>query len=218
MFTPLGTWFVRLSLPWLLISSLALDAALRTMGLASAERPLALRLSIAAIAVAPVAIALFSPLLVRLPGFGWLFLRPQPLAVVDPTALALRLPGIGERRIKWEEVGSLRFKGRWNGGSELRGPDGRLLAEVPDQIVHPKEHWNSADTLAESVVQARPDRYALAPDRASLGRPASFDLRERVGSGVDLATWKRRRDSTLLVILGGLVVLGTIGATLLLTR
>jgi hypothetical protein len=75
-----------------------------------------------------------------------------------------------------------------------------------------------ADTLAESVVQARPDRFALAPDRASLGRPASFDLRERIGSGVDLVAWKRRRDAILVVILGGLVVLGIIGAVLLLAR
>jgi len=218
MFTSLGTWVVRLSLPWALLSSLTIDAALAAMGLPSGERPLALRLSIAAVAVAPVAAALFSPMLVRLPGFDWLFLRPQPLAVVDPNELALRLPGTGEGRFNWEEVGSLRFKGRWDGGSNLRSPAGQLLAEVPDEIVNPKVYWFSANTLAETVVQARPDRFALARDRASPGRPASFDLRERVGSGVNLAAWKRRRDATLSVVLGGLVVLGVTGAVLLLLR
>ncbi|HTE65052.1 MAG TPA: hypothetical protein VK736_02200 [Candidatus Binatia bacterium] len=218
MFTPLGTWVVRLSLPWLLLSSLGMDAAFAAMGLPSGERPLALRLSIAAVAVALVALVLFSPLLVRVPGFDWLFLRPQPIAIVDPTELALRLPGIGERRFRWEEVGSLRFKGRWDGGSDLRSPGGLLLAEVPDEIVHPKVYWFSADTLAESVVQARPDRFALAHGRSSLGRPASFDLRERVGSGVDLVAWKRRRDAILLPILGGVVLLGVVGIVLLLTR
>jgi hypothetical protein len=218
MFTSLGTWVVRLSLPWALVSLLAMDAALTAVGLAPAERPVALRLLVAAVAVVPPAIALFSPMLVRLPGFDWLFQRPQPLAIVDPTELALRLPGVGERRLEWKEVGSLRFKGSWNGGSELRSPDGQLLADVPDELVHPKVYWSSAYTLAESVVQARPDRFALAPDAASLGRPASFDLRERVGTGVDLVAWKRRRDAGLLVILGGLVVLGIIGAVLLLAR
>jgi hypothetical protein len=218
MFTPIGTWLVRLCLPWLLVSALAMDAALTAMGLPSADRPLALRLSIVVVAIAPVAVALFSPMLVRLPGFDWLFLRPQPLAVVDQTGLALRLPRIGERRFGWAEIGSLRFKGAWNGGSELRSTAGQLLAKVPDEIVHPKVNWFSGDTLAESVVRARPDRFALAPDRALLGRPASFDLRERIGSGVDLVEWKRRRDSVLLVVIGGLVLLGVIGVVLLVTR
>ncbi|HEX9634410.1 MAG TPA: hypothetical protein VGB34_02875 [Candidatus Limnocylindria bacterium] len=218
MFTPLGTWVVRLSLPWMLISLLATDAALSAAGMTPGERPLALRLSITVVAVAPVAVVLFSTMLVRLPGFEWLFLRPQPLAVVDPTELALRLPGAGERRFKWDDVGSLRFKRGWNAESELRSPDGQLLAEVPEEIVHPKVYWSSAHTLAESVVQARPDRFALAADRASLGRPASFDLRERIGSGVDPADWKRRRDAFLGIILGALVLAGVIGAALLLTR
>jgi hypothetical protein len=218
MFTTLGTWLVRLSLPWALISLLAMDAALTATGMAPGERPLALRLSIAAIAVAPPAIALFSPMLVRLPGFDWLFLRPQPLAVVDPNELTLRLPGIGDRRYRWGEVGSLRLKGGWNGGSDLRSPDGQLLADVPDELVHPKIYWSSAYTLAESVVQARPDRFALAPDGASLGRPSNFDLRERIGSGLDLVAWKRRRDTIFAVILGGMLLLGAIGTTLLLTR
>jgi hypothetical protein len=218
VFTNLGTWLVRLSLPWALVSLFATDAALSAAGLTPGERPLALRLSIAAIAVAPVTVVLFSPMLVRLSGLDWLFLRPQPLAIVDPTELTLRLPGVGERRFRWEDVGSLRFKGSWNGGSELRSPDGQLLADVPDELVHPKIYWSSAYTLAESVVQARPDRFALAPDGASLGRPSSFDLRERIGSGLDLVAWKRRRDTIFAVILGGMVLLGAIGATLLLTR
>jgi len=218
IFTPRGTWLVRLSLPWLLISQLAMDAALTAIGLAPAERPVVLRLVVSVVGVAPVAIFVFSPMLVRLPGFDWLFLRPQPLAVVDPTELALRLPRIGDRRFNLDEVGSLRFKGRWDGGSDLRSPAGQLLAEVPDEIVHPKVYWFSADTLAESVLQARPDRFALTHGRSSLGRPASFDLRERIGSGVDPLAWKRRRDATLLPILGGLVLLGIIGAILLLAR
>jgi hypothetical protein len=218
MFTPLGTWLVRLSLPWMLVSALAMDAALTAMGLPSADRPLALRLSIVVVAIAPVAVVLFSPVLVRLPGFDWLFLRPQPLAVVDPAELTLCLPHIGERRFNWEEIGSLRLKGAWNGGSELRSAAGQLLAEMPDEIVHPKVHWFSGDTLAESVVRARPDRFSLASDRASLGRPASFGLRDRIGSGVDLIEWKRRRDSVLLVVISGLVLLGAIGVAILLTR
>lgn len=217
VFTTVGTWVVRLCLPWLLLSLLMLDAALTAMGLPPGERSLPLRLTIVAIGALPVAIVLFSPLLVRLPGFDWLFTRPQPTAVLNPTDLTLLLPSGGERRYRWEDIASLKFKGRWNGGSELRSPDGELLADIPDEIVHPKPGWRSADTLAESVVQVRPDRFALAPDTPSLGRPASFDLRDRVGAGVDLVAWKRRRDAILVAVFAVLILVGVIG-TLLLNR
>ena len=215
VFTTIGTWVVRLCLPWLLLSLLVLDAALTAMGLPPGERSLPLRLTIVAIGALPVAIVLLSPLLVRLPGFDWLFLRPQRMALLDSTELTLLLPKGGERRYRWEDIGSLKFKGRWNGGSELHSPDGKLLAEVPDEIVHPKQGWRTADTLAESVVQVRPDRFALATDRPSLGRPASFDLRDRVGAGVDLVAWKRRRDIILIAVFAVLVLLGVIGGLLL---
>jgi len=215
VFRAIGTLLVRLCLPWLLLSLLALDAALTAMGLPPGERNLPVRLTIVAIGVLPAAIVLLSPLLVRLPGFDWLFLRPQPMALLDSTEVALLLPKGGERRYRWEDIGSLKFKGRWNGGSELRGPDGELLADIPDEIVHPKPGWRSADTLAESVVKVRPDRFVLATDRPSLGRPASFDLRDRVRRGVDLVAWKRRRDIILIAVFAVLVLLGVIGGLLL---
>ena len=217
-YTKLGTWFVRLSLPWTLVSLIGMDTLLSWSGLAPSERPIALRLAIVAIGVLPVAIVLLSPLLVRLPGFDWLFTRPQPLATVGDSGLELRLPQIGSQHFAWEQVGSLKFIGRWNGGSVLRTPDGLPLATVPDELVHPKIYVRTAYTLAESVVRSRPDRYALAPDSLSLGRPASFDLRERIGDGVDLVVWRRQRDSVLVVVLGGLVLLGIIGGILLLAR
>jgi hypothetical protein len=216
--TTYGLWFVRLSLPWAIASMLGADVLLSWAGLSPNERPLAVRLAVLAVGVLPVAIVVASTLLVRVPGFDWLFARPQPLAFVDDEGLDLTLPLIGRQHFAWEEIGSLKFRGRWNAGSELRTPGGELLATVPDELVHPKVYMRTAYTLAESVVQARPSRYALAPDRPSLGRPASFDLRERVGSGVDLAAWKRRRDSSLAVVLGGLVLLGIIGGILLLVR
>jgi hypothetical protein len=37
MFTSVGTWLVRLSLPWLLVSLLAMDAALTAMGMLPAR-------------------------------------------------------------------------------------------------------------------------------------------------------------------------------------
>lgn len=215
MFTPFGRWLVRLSIPWLLIFALAMDAVLTWIGIPGGERPIAGRIALVAIAVAPVALYIFSPMLVRLPGFDWLFLRPQPVAVVDGSGLDLRLPRLGPQRFEWDRIGSLKFKSSWNGGSELRSPEGDLLATLPDELVHPKMHWTTGYTLAESVVQARPDRYALATDRASLGRPASFDLRDRVSPSIDLAAWKRGRNAMLTVILVGLVMLGAIGAFLL---
>lgn len=213
-----GTWFVRLSLPWMIVSLIAMDVTLSWAGLAPAERPLALRLATVTVGALPVAIVLFSPMLVLLPGFDWLFARPQPLATVEDGGLDLRLPEIGTQHFAWEQVGSLKFRGRWDAGAELRAPDSELLALVPDVLVHPKTYLRTGYTLAESVVQARPDRYALAPQRASLGRPASFDLRQRIGDGLDLAMWRRRRDSRLAVILAGLVVLGIIGGILILAR
>lgn len=187
-------------------------------GLAPSERPTALRLAIVAIGVLPVAIVLLSPLLVRLPGFDWLFARPQPLATVGDSGLELRLPQIGSQHFAWEQVGSLKFMGRWNGGSVLRTPDGLPLATVPDELVHPKIHFRTAYTLADSVVRSRPDRYALAPDSPSLGRPASFDLRERIGDGVDIVVWRRQRDYSLAVVFSGVLVLEIIGVIALLVR
>jgi Bacterial PH domain len=216
--TPFGTWFVRLSLPWALVSLIGMDVALSWAGLPPAERPLALRLATITVGAWPVAIVLLSPLLVRLPGFDWLFARPQPATTIDEGGLALQLPQIGRQRFDWEQIGSLRFTGRWNEGSVLRTPDGMPLATVPDELVHPKIHVRTAYTLAESVVRSRPDRYALAPDNPSLGRPASFDLRERVGDGGDPVEWRRRRDYSLAVIFGGVIVLGIIGVIALLAR
>jgi hypothetical protein len=216
--TPFGTWFVRLSLPWALVSLIGMDVTLSWAGLPPADRPLALRLATITVGALPVAIVLLSPLLVRLPGFDWLFARPQPAATIDEGGLVLQLPQIGRQRFDWEQIGNLRFMGRWNGGSVLCTPDGLPLATVPDELVHPKIHVRTAYTLAELVVRSRPDRYALAPDSPSLGRPASFDLRERIGDGVDLGVWRRQRDSVLVLVLGGLVVLGIIGGILLLAR
>jgi hypothetical protein len=214
----IGTWFVRLSLPWLLGSLLLIDGVLAWAGLPSGERPLTTRIGIVAIAVAPVVIVLARSHLVGLAAFQWLFRQPQPLAVVRPDGLDLRTLDLGSRSLAWDEIGSLRVVGSWDGGAELRSPSGDLIATVPDVLVHPRVNWRTAHTFAETVIRMRPDRYALAPERASLGRPASFDLQEVVGSGIDPGAWQRRRSRATLVVAAILLLLGAVPLVLLVTR
>lgn len=213
-----GTWFVRLSLPWLLVSLLAIDTIMMWAGLPSGQRPLPIRLLIVAIGVAPVAIVLLRSRLVKVAAFRWLFIHPQPLASVRSTHLELHTPELGSRLFDWDQVGSLRLKGAWDRGAELRSPAGELLATIPDVLVHPRIGVRTADTLAETVVKVRPDRYALAPEASSLGRPASFDLREVIGSGIDVHAWRRRRNVVTLVVAGALLLIGAVPLVLMLSR
>lgn len=214
VYTTGGRWLVWLSLPWALAALFGLDAVLTWAGLPPGTRPFGVRLALLMAALTPVAVVMLSPLMLRLRGFDWLFARPQPLAVVDRDVLRLWLPRIGEVGLSWERVGSMTIRGRWNATSELRSPAGEVLAIVPDELVHPKVYWRTAFTLAESVVRTRPDRYALTPG-FGLGRPSSFDLRERVGEGIDGVAWHRRQNRFVAFLLAGLLLLGAIPMILL---
>ena len=214
VYTTTGRLLVRLSLPWALVALFGLDEVLEWVGVPPGTRPFGVRLVILVAALTPVAVVVLSPVLLRFRGFDWLFVRPQPLAVVDRNVLHLRLPRIGEIALPWEHVGSMAIRGRWNATSELRSPAGDVLATVPDELVHPRVYWRTAFTLAESVVQTRPDRYALTPG-FGVGRPSSFDLRERVGDGIDGAAWQRSRNRFVAALIAGLLLLGAISTILI---
>jgi hypothetical protein len=175
------------------------------------------RLAIVNIALIPVVVVVASPALRRVPGFGWMFLSPQPLAIVRPEGMELHLPESGTRTYGWDEIGSLKVLVEgWRYWGELRDPDGSLVERIPDTLIHPKTGWFTASTLAESIVQARPDRYALTDMPAwTMRRPDGFDLRSRIGEGLDLPHWRRRNRLSFSGLLVLLALLGVVPAVII---
>lgn len=110
----------------------------------------------------------------RAPIVRRLYPQPLPRAIITDTDLELHLPRIGVRRYQWDEVGELTApKGHKVGA--LLSPEGALLAEVPWVLV--TGNWRS---LAQLVVEVRPERYELVPT-TRFGPPTLF--RTRTGTG-----------------------------------
>ena len=133
----------------------------------------------------------------RLPVYSAFLKWPQPRAEVDAAGLRLTVPDGGERYFAWDEIGSLvAIPGReklklgpvafeWGAGlpSELRAPDGAVIAQVPVQLVH-----STGPTLAACVLRAQPGRYVGTGVRYR-GWPDGFALSSRApnDSTFDLA-------------------------------
>lgn len=204
-YTKARKWLGYLCMPFLLAIVIGADTVLTKNGWPPADRPEVLRLAIVAIAIVPVAVVIASPALRRVRGFGWMFLSPQPLAIVRPEGMELRLPESGIRTYGWDEIGSLNVVVEgWRFWGELRAPDGTLIERIPD-------------TLAESIVQARADRYALTDLRAwTMRRPDGFDLRSKIGDGLDLPRWRWRARLSFIGLLVLLALLGVVPAVIVL--
>ena len=171
-----------------------MDAALKAIGWLN--QPWGFRFATLLIAGAPFLVWATSGWLGRRRGFRWLLAWPQPLATLSTDGMELALPSMGVRRFDWDEVASLvpnRDWRRYEPPAELRGPDGSLLARIPQSLLYPKTGWRKALTLAEWVVKARPDRYVISGDNG-WGRGDAFDLRDRIAAPAALRAGKRRRD------------------------
>ncbi|HEX7591420.1 MAG TPA: hypothetical protein VF375_05660 [Candidatus Limnocylindrales bacterium] len=88
----------------------------------------------------------------RLPGIRRLYPSPPPRAVVTPTELELRIPAVGVRVYRWEEIGDLAPGPRGTG--LLRSPEGQELVSIPADLLR-----GNRRSLAKTVVRARCDRY-----------------------------------------------------------
>jgi hypothetical protein len=88
----------------------------------------------------------------HLPGIRRLYPSPLPRAVVTPTELELRIPAVGVRVYRWEEIGDLAPGPRGTG--LLRSPEGQELVSIPADLLR-----GNRRSLAKTVVRARGDRY-----------------------------------------------------------
>ena len=171
--TRLGTSIVYLSFAFILVWQLAIDAALRGIGIPNDHRPLALRLALIALAFVPLGVVSYvaqRPTLGR--RLGWIKSLPST-AWIDPDGLRLSLDGVELPRIRWDDVASLAQAGR---DGRLVGIDGVLLATIPASLMWLPSSRTDAPSFAELVVQLRPDRFALRGERFEAGM-TEFSLR-----------------------------------------
>jgi hypothetical protein len=147
------------------------------------------------VAMAPSAIWFVVQWLGRVPGLGWMLARPQPLARVDAGGIDLTLPGVGARRFEWERVAGLVPRRRLGETARLIGLDGKTLADIPDGLVTAHRVKGSTRTLAQLIVELRPDRYGLS-DADWAGLPDGFALRGTVRD-IDPRVAERRRTALL---------------------
>ncbi|MBA3878039.1 MAG: hypothetical protein C0498_14175 [Anaerolinea sp.] len=199
-----------LAVPWAFGLLLGGEAVLPSLGVAAGpDRPLWVRFLLVAIAIAPAAVWIGHAWLGRIPSFRWLLEWPQPAARIDRDGIELVLAGEGARRFDWDIVASLQPGQRWRHPAELVGTDGTTLASVPESLVRPRPGWRSARTLAQAVVDLRPDRYALYSANWA-GVADAFALRETVSVPFDIAAADRRRSAVVAavcaVLIGGAVL------------
>jgi hypothetical protein len=173
------------------------------------------------VGVAPAALYLLIPRLGKASRFAWLAARPQPGAVLGSTGIELNLPGIGTRSFRWDEVGSMSMEHRLQSFGELRDADGQTLVTIPESLIYPRgpHWWDDGDTLAQAVVNTRPDRYELTGPKSLVGRPGEFDLIGR-RTALDVPAWRRRQHLFLgvLLLISMLVIWFTLAAPTLLDR
>ena len=129
------------------------------------------------VAVLPLVFWLLSLIVGPRGWFGLLFEREQARAVVDASAILLKLPKSKERILVHNAIGGLRPRSRLRGGFLLTDPQGGLLARVPSSLVMAIDQATGRHTsLAMAVVSHRPDRY-VALRRPFEGTPRRFRLR-----------------------------------------
>lgn len=79
-------------------------------------------------------------------------------ATLDSTGIELSVDGAVPELHEWNEISAMERAGKdW----QLVGPDASVVAMIPYRLAHPRPSWSDAPTLAEAIVEMRPDRYAL---------------------------------------------------------
>jgi hypothetical protein len=164
-------------------------------------------------AVVPIFVVAAAGPLGRFRLFRWMLATPLPRATIDDHGMELCLPGRGCERHRWDEIGRLvpsvlSRRERWTSKVpvprlDLQAPDGRLLASLPFSLAGPRARGlKSARTLAELVVERRPQRFALLRPSTLISAFLTFGL---VGEAppsweIDSAS-RQRRTGFLLIIL-----------------
>jgi hypothetical protein len=130
-----------------------------------------------AVAVIPLVFWVLSLIVGPRGRFGLLFEKEQARAVVDASAILLKLPKTKERILVHNAIGGLQPRSGLRGGFLLTDPQGGLLAKIPSSLVTAIDQATGRHTsLAMAVVGHRPDRY-VAVRRPFEGTPRRFRLR-----------------------------------------
>ena len=126
------------------------------------------------IAVIPMVVAYVAFVRFRLGRALGLIKSVPTQAVLDPAGIELSLDGSAPKVYRWDDIVALEKLGNdWR----LVGPDGSTVAAIPAGLAFPRPTWSDAPSLAEAVVDMRPDRFALRGGRFDPG-VTEFTLRE----------------------------------------
>ena len=112
----------------------------------------------------------------------------------------------------WTDVASLTQRGRvW----DLMDVDGSVIGELGEELAYPRaQGWTDSRSLAERVVELRPDRYAVRGSGGwTTAVPSEFALR----TASDVVGVPVRRNPMMPVLFGLLAVV-TVVAVLLWLR
>ena len=161
-----GRWFGIAAGAFFFVWLIGADALLSAAGLPGSLRPGWLRGIVIAVALAPVVVSYVA--LIR-PRIGHALGLTQALpsrAVLDSPGIQLSVDGRAPEVHRWHDIAALERDDRdWR----LTGPDGSTPAAVPLELARPRPSWFDAHTLAEAIVEKRPDRYALRGGRFEPG-------------------------------------------------
>jgi hypothetical protein len=145
---------------------LGTDALLRAAGLPGPQRPGWLRGLMIVVALTPIAIGYVSLVRARVGRALGLTQGIVSRAVIDPSGIELSVDGSESEHHRWDDIVALERDGRdWR----LVGPGDSTVTTIPHELARPRPSWSDAPTLAETIVEIRPDRYALRGGRFEPG-------------------------------------------------
>jgi hypothetical protein len=147
-----------LALPWFFAVLFGGAAILAHFERPLGQAPLALRLALIVLAAIPAAMYILGPLLGRSWAFRWLLASPQPEARLDLDGLTLMLPDRKPMRFEWSDITGMHPANDVWRSAYLLGAGGVVLARLPNVLAHPR----GRGSLAQEVVDLRPDRYDVA--------------------------------------------------------
>ena len=134
------------------------DLLLRAIWLPAAQRSSGLRIVMIVVAVLPLVVVGLSIIRPRTGTALGLLRRIPTQAVIDPSGIELSIDGWMPESARWDEISGLaRTEDDWR----LFGPDGATVLTIPRELVRPRPSWFDGPTLAEAVVQIRPDRKSV---------------------------------------------------------
>jgi hypothetical protein len=200
----LGIVVLPWALGWLLLS----DALLTAIGLSNDVRPGWLKLIWLSVALLPLGIAILSGLAPGRP-ITRLFAGPPPWVRISEQGIEVwSRPG---RAYRWDEIERLtKVGGLWH----LSGVDGAPIAEIPESLAYPRPGWTDARSLAERIVDSKPELFQLAGQGGLVAGASEF-----VPAGSD-ALGSSQRTSALIprLLIIGFFAVGVVMLIVLWTR